>query len=171
MVRLFTSSITTPCIIISSLKATVDDFSNEQKQPCRTTLKKCKINHRVSKVSYKGQSSRNGRGSEEYCRTNRNSHVEELEKESEASRLGIVVYRFYRGYKRSTFCSKYCYLQIRYLIVPTRLRLDGGKKWVLTLTPTNFLWNMGTNTEMYVATTCRVGHHLLLHVPKIALAY
>ena len=56
------------------------------------------------------QSSRNGRGSEEYCRTDRNSHVEELEKESEASRLGIVVYRFYRGYKRSTFCSKYCYL-------------------------------------------------------------
>ena len=27
------------------------------------------------------QSSRNGRGSEEYCRTNRNSHVEELAKD------------------------------------------------------------------------------------------
>ena len=56
------------------------------------------------------QSSRSGRGSGKDCRTNRNSHVDELEKESEASRLDIVVYRFYRGYKRSTSGSKYYYM-------------------------------------------------------------
>ena len=41
---------------------------------------------------------------------------------------------------------------------------------MLTLTPTNSLWSMETNTEMYTSTIRRVGYHLLLRVPKIALA-
>ena len=35
---------------------------------------------------------------------------------------------------------------------------------------TNELWNMETNTEMYTSTIRRVRYHLLLRVPKIALA-